>query len=550
MIKYLAINNYALIQSLEIHPSKSLSIITGETGAGKSIMLGALGLLMGNRADTKTLWDEDKKCTVEAVFDIRQYALTEFFETNDLDFDDDCIIRREILPSGKSRAFINDTPVTLPILKELSPFLMDIHSQHDGLLLGAEHYQRSLLDTYAGHTTLLDQYRQAYKSYKSLEAHLEELLAAAQLSTQEEEYKRYVLNELEEVDLDNLNIAVLEEELNTLENAEEILAGLSEIDEILDRSETSILIQLSSISMIVSRLTRLSNSYQPYQDRIESALIDLKDLHQDLVAKSDQLHVDPEHLEQVKGQVDTYQRLIHKHKCLDAQELITLREQYRSELNLVDNRDSEIIKAKAALKQSEEELNSIGLKLSESRKKHAVNFAKEIEEIIHQIGIENGAIDIALDPGSFKPDGLDQVQFQFSANKGIKAKSLKEVASGGEFSRLIFAIKYLIASRTALPTIIFDEIDTGVSGEVAKKMIQFMKQMSQAHQVISISHLPQFAAGGDTHFYVYKDHSQDKSVTKIKTLENDERVAHIAQMISGNKPTDLAMDNARELLNN
>ena len=548
MIKSLSIQNYALIQSLELTPAKGLSIITGETGAGKSIMLGALGLLMGNRADTKSLWDETSKCTIEAVFDISQYQLEDFFRLNDLDFEFECILRREILPSGKSRAFINDTPVNLSILKDLSPFLMDIHSQHDGLLLGAESYQTNLLDTFAAHQSLLADYRQAYQVFKEKKNLLDELMTAAHLSTQEEDYKRFILRELEEIQLETIDIDVLEEELSELENAEEILSRLSESDHLLDQSETSIISQLKEAHNLIQKLSQLSHSFQSYYDRIESTLIELKDVHADLKDRSDQIIIDPERMQQVKQQVDAYHRLLLKHRSNGLDELINLRDQLSLELNLIDNREGEIEKAKTALQSAKSNLLAIGKELSKSRSASAKIFAQEIEKIIHQLGIENGTIAITVSPDEPETYGMDQIEFMFSANKGISPKPIREVASGGEFSRLIFAIKYLIAQKTAMPTVIFDEIDTGVSGEVAKKMIGFMKQMSTQHQIISISHLPQFAAGGELHFYVYKDHSSAKTETKIKLLNENERIEQIARMIAGDQITPIALDNARELL--
>jgi DNA repair protein RecN (Recombination protein N) len=548
MIKKLSINNYALIQSLELEPSRNLSIVTGETGAGKSIMLGALGLLMGNRADTKVLWDTEKKCIVEAIIDIKDYALSDFFLGNDLDHEDECILRREILPSGKSRAFINDSPANLNLLKELAPYLMDIHSQHDGLLLGAEHYQQSLLDTYAANDRLRSEYQQRYNNYKQAESQLHQLETAAHLSAQEEDYKNFILKELQDIDLEKIDISALENELSELENAEEILSKLSQTDQLLDQSEHSVLIQLNELSGILLKLSRLSQSYETYAARLDSTLIELKDIHSDLYTRSEQIMLDPLRLQDVKETVDNFQRLLTKHNCKEVSELISLRDKLQSELNLINNREGEIAKAKKNLDETHTLLLKAGKVLTKSRVSKSKSFATSIEEVIHQLGIENGSITIDVQPKSPGKYGMDQVQFLFSANKGVPSKPIKDVASGGEFSRLIFAIKYLIAQKTSLPTIIFDEIDTGVSGEVANKMIGFMKQMASSHQILSISHLPQFAAGGDHHYFVYKDHTQDKTETKIKLLDADERVEHIARMIAGEDITSVALDNARELL--
>ena len=549
MIKSLSIRNYALIQSLDMKPSPHLNMITGETGAGKSIMLGAIGLLMGNRADTKVLWDESVKCTVEAVFDIRNYRLQPFFEEHELDYEDESIIRREISPGGKSRAFINDTPVTLQVLKDLSPSLMDVHSQHDALLLGAEDYQLNILDSYCQHPSLMEAYDQHYQAYKDAKKHLESLEHAAALSTQEEDYKRFILEELTAAHLDSLQIEALEEELNTLENAEEILTRLSEADQTLDQGEITILGQLDYLQNLLSKLAQISFTYRDYADRVQSASIELKDLHRDLVARSEEIHMDPERLAEVKSQVDNYYRLLQKHRSADTNSLIALRDQIAEELRWIDNREGEINTAKKNLESAKKKMLEAGQKLSKNRHQLAPKLSREIEKIIHQIGIENGAISFKLTEQEPSKTGLDSLSILFSANKGIAPRELKEVASGGEFSRLIFAIKYLIADKSALPTIIFDEIDTGVSGEIALKMVKLMKQMASNHQVVSISHLPQFAAGGDTHFFVYKDHSNQKSETKVKQLSADERVEQIAKMIGGDRPTETAYINARELLN-
>jgi DNA repair protein RecN (Recombination protein N) len=549
MIKSLSIRNYALIQSLDFAPSSKLSMITGETGAGKSIMLGAMGLLMGNRADTKVLWDESIKCTVEASFDISHYALYDFFEENDLDYDDECIIRREITPSGKSRAFVNDTPVTLQVLKALSPSLMDIHSQHDGLLLSAESYQLNILDTYCNHQELLTAFHQAYQNYKTAKKYLEELEQAAAISTQEEDYKRFILEELISANLEDLSIDELENELSTLENAEDILANLSETDQLLEQGELTILRQLDYLQSALSKLSKISSTFQEYADRAASAAIELKELHLDLIAQSEAILVDPDQLELVKGKVDLYNRLLQKHSANSTSELIDIREHLHHELNLIDNREGEIVEANKKLNKAEKQMLAAGDALSKSRKAIAPDLAIAIESIIHQIGIENGKVLFRIEDQGPSSSGIDKLAILFSANKGIPPKELKDVASGGEFSRLIFAIKSLLANKSSLPTVIFDEIDTGVSGEIALKMVRLMKQMANNHQVISISHLPQFAAGGDTHFFVYKDHSNDKSVTKVKKLEETERVEYIAKMIGGDQPGDHALKSASELLN-
>jgi DNA repair protein RecN (Recombination protein N) len=548
MIKSLSIRNYALIDQLDFGPSENLSIITGETGAGKSIMLGALGLLLGNRADTKVLWDEAIKCKVEGVFDLSKYRLREHFSSLDLDYEEETIIRREIAPSGKSRAFINDMPVTLDILKSIGSYLMDIHSQHESLQLGNNDYQRYILDAFAQHPTLLTDYKKSYTLFSKAQDIHQKLLSRAGKSAQEEDYKRFVLSELEDINLDDLDQEELESQLELQEHAEEIKAGIAEGDQLIDAGEVNINQMLSELSALLRRLGRASNQFEVLSERVESTAIELKDIHGELQRITDGIVHDPEQKEVLKSRLDELYRLQTKHRVDQVDQLISLRDQLRDELQEVDNMDEAISKAGADLEKAKKEMLKWGKILTEARKHHAIEFSKAIEQVIQTIGIENGkvVVDIqATDPGEH---GMDHVEVLFSANKGIPPKELKYVASGGEFSRLIFAIKYLIADKTDLPTVIFDEIDTGVSGEIAIKMIRMMRKMARNHQVIAISHLPQFAAGGNKHFFVYKNNDTDKTVTRISELSEEERVEAIAKMIGGDNPTSMAFESARELL--
>jgi DNA repair protein RecN (Recombination protein N) len=546
MILHLSIRNYALIESLDLSPAHQLSIITGETGAGKSIMLGAIGLLMGHRADTKVLWNDQVKCTVEGTFGVAAYKLEDFFDENDLDYDDECIIRREISPSGKSRAFINDTPVTLNVLKALSPSLLDIHSQHDGLLLAEQSYQLNIVDTYSQHPLLLDEYKRQFAEFAKSEKHLNDLLSATALSTQD--YKRFVLAELEEAELEKLNVPALEAEQQLLEHAEEITQRLREASHLLDESEIPVLSQLSILKENLSRLSSLNADFSAFTERVQSALLDLKDLHSDLQRKEEDIIVDPERILVVSESLDKYNRLTQKHQVSDIGFLLDIRDRLVEELSHIDNKEATIKEAETVRNLAYETANKTAKKLSQARQLHAIELAKSIENAIHKVGIENGQIEFKLTRQALDSSGSDKIQILFSANKGLPAKPLRDVASGGEFSRLIFVIKYLIATKKSLPTIIFDEIDTGVSGEIALKMIQMMKAMSKRHQVISISHLPQFAAGGDKHFFVYKDNNQAKTITQVKELNDEERVSAIATMIAGDKPSASAYKNAQELI--
>lgn len=548
MIKSLQIKNYALIEALEMSPSEKLNIITGETGAGKSIMLGAVGLLLGNRADTKVLLDKEQKCIVEGVFDLAQYKLKSIFEEEDLDYENESVIRREITSNGKSRSFVNDTPTTLTALKRIGERLMDVHSQHESLSLGDNKYQLKVLDAFAGHHELVSTYEKDFGIFSEAQKSFKDLSELAKKGAEDLDYKQFLLEELNQVELDHLDQEALEKELEVLENAEEIKLKLSQSIHLMDESEVAILQQLKEVKQALATIADFSKELEQLSDRIESSSIELQDIFNEIQISQDRIEHDPERIHQLKEQIDLLFRLQKKHNVQTVTELIELRDSLSASLSKIDNLDDEIEKAKKTLEKAEKTLLKSGGKLSESRKLFALNFSDEIEKIIKNIGIENGTVEIQINTSDPSPSGLDQVDMLFSANKGIKPQELKEVASGGEFSRLIFAIKYLIADKTALPTIIFDEIDTGVSGQVALQMIQMMKEMAKNHQVISISHLPQFAAGGDAHYFVYKDHSSARSVSKIKKLENEDRIIEIAKMIGGENPATAAVESAKELL--
>lgn len=548
MIKSLEIKNYALIQKLEMTPSSNLNIITGETGAGKSIMLGAVGLLLGKRADTKVLLDENQKCIVEGIFDISSYSLEKLFKKEDLDYETECVIRREISPAGKSRAFINDTPTNLSALKAIGEKLMDVHSQHESLQLGNNTYQLNALDAFASHPELLSNYKQAFSSYSQAKTALDKLESLASQSAEDADYKQFLFNELQEAQLDGLNQEELEAELEVLENAEDIKLKLSQAIHLLDESEVAILQQLNESKSLIQTIASFSKELEELSSRLESTSIELADISGEMQRVQDQVEHDPEKIQELKDRLDLLFRLQKKHSVITVAELIDIRDDLDKSLSQVANLDSDILKAKKALEKAEKSMLQHASKLTESRKLFALNFADEIEKIIHHIGIENGTVEIKINATAPSSSGLDEVEMHFSANKGIKPQELKEVASGGEFSRLIFAVKYLIADKTAMPTIIFDEIDTGVSGEVALQMIRMMKEMSKNHQVISISHLPQFAAGGDAHYFVYKDHSSERSVSRIKRLADQDRITEIAKMIGGENPGASAVESAKELL--
>ena len=548
MIKSLSIINFALIKELELIPAPGLNVITGETGAGKSIMMGALGLLMGRRADSKALWDVSKKCQIEGHFDISAYELQSFFETYELDYETETIIRREVSPNGKSRAFINDTPVNLEVLKTFTLKLMDIHSQNESLNLGNHQYQLDVLDQFSLNVRQLKAYKRAYEIYQRRKKVYEELVLWHSTSRKNQDYERHNLQELEDAGLDDIDLESLEQNLTTMQHAEEIKLKLSQAIHLLDEGDFSVIKQLELLDNLMISISSLSGTFKEAQARITSSLIELKDVFEVLLEKREQIEFDPQRIAEFNEQRSLIYRLQQKHELHTMKGLIDLREQLSEKLDEIDHLDEKLTASKEQMDLAMNQLMIYGTALSKLRQQSALNFEQEITDIIHEIGIENGRVKIEIEVIEPNKNGINKCSIQFSANKGVAPQSLKNIASGGELSRLIFAIKYLIADKIALPTLIFDEIDTGISGEIAIKMVKMMKTMAKNHQVISISHLPQFAAGGEAHFFVYKDHSADKSVTKIKELVAEERIEAIAQMIAGAHPTESAFKSARELL--
>ncbi|UJP65485.1 DNA repair protein RecN [Mongoliitalea daihaiensis] len=550
MLKSLRIQNYALIQSLEMNPSKSLNMITGETGAGKSIMLGAVGLLLGNRADSKTLHDPENKCVVEGVFELSTYQLQHFFEQHDLDYEPECIIRREISPAGKSRAFVNDTPVVLDILKDLGKSLMDVHSQHDTLMLGDGSYQLSLIDAYASTQKELEYYQETFASFEQSKKRLRTLQKEAADLQKEADFNKFQLDELATLRLEAGEQAMLEEEQEILENAEEIKSKIQEVLNQLEDEQFGILRMLSQTSHGVQHLSKLTHKFDSLQERTQSAWIELQDIAASLEEEDQKIEVDFERLEEVRERLSKIYQLQKKHGLDSVEALILLEESLAEKVLKAENLDEDLEKLEKELQLQEKNMLEAGKKLTKKRTESFLPFAQELTKLLQQLGMENA--DIQLEQTSIAPTklGLDQLDILFSANKGVKPQALKQVASGGEFSRLIFAIKYIMADKMALPTLIFDEIDTGVSGEVALKMVKMMQNIADKHQVICISHLPQVAAKGDHHYFVYKDHSAEKTISRMKLLEKDARVEAIAQMIAGASPSEAAFESARELLKN
>ncbi|AHM63337.1 DNA repair protein RecN [Flammeovirgaceae bacterium 311] len=550
MLKHLLIKNYALIRELEMHPSAHLNIITGETGAGKSIMLGAVGMLLGNRADTRVLYDEESKCIVEGTFNISEYSsLKSLFADEELEYDKETVIRREISPSGKSRAFINDTPVTLEVVRRIGEYLMDVHSQHDTLQLGTNTYQLSIIDAYAQTAAELEHYQREYRRMRKLQQALDQLKEEAANMRKEADYNSYLLNELLEARLDGLNQQELEEELEKLEHAEEIKIKLAGVLQALEyNDELALNPQLHSVLAELRAVGKYAESYRQLTQRLESVVIELKDITREVEAEEGAVELDQERIVELQDRLSNLYKLQQKHGVQTAEELVQLRDELAGKVNRAEGLDEEIAATQKELQEARSKVEGAGKTLGDKRKGVLKKMVGQIEELLGGLGMPEARLQIEHKPIAPTPGGMDEVNLLFTANKGMKPQPLKTVASGGEFSRLMFCVKYVLADKTALPTIVFDEIDTGISGEIALKMVRMMQQMARGHQVISISHLPQIAAKGDAHYFVYKDNSTSKTFSRIKKLSEEERVQEIAKMIGGATPSPIAYESARELM--
>ncbi len=550
MLKHLTIRNYALIQELELSPSSQLNIITGETGAGKSIMLGAVGLMLGNRVDTKALFNPDQKCVVEGEFDVTDYNLQPFFEKEDLDYAASCIMRREISPAGKSRAFINDTPVNLETMRTLGSQLMDVHSQHDTLLLASSNYQLYVLDSFAENHTLVSQYKIAYDSYRTAKLHYDQLREDAQKLSDEADYNQFLFDELDKANLETGQQETLEEELKLLESAEEITSKLQTLSTGISTDEQAVLNQMQELLSILSQISALGSKYQPLRDRFESCLIELRDIGAEVENEALAVDLDPQRLEEVQNRLSTLYHLQQKHKTNSIDDLIDIRDKLDAVVGETANLDENLAKAEQACQQAKHDLEEKGNVLTKARDKALPNLLSAVETLLLDLGIPDAKMEGELQEIEANASGLNDLKLRFSANKGVKPEDLKSVASGGEFARLMFAIKYLLADKVALPTIIFDEIDNGISGEIALKLGRMMQDMAGKHQVITISHLPQIAAKGEAHYYVYKSEDAGRAVSEIKELSKQQRVEEIAKMIAGDNPTDVALESAKALILN
>ncbi len=550
MLTSLKISNYALIDELAMQPSEGLSMITGETGAGKSIMLGAVGLLLGNRADTKVLLHEDKKCVVEGVFDIRSYGLQSYFEELELDYEDTCIIRREISPNGKSRSFVNDTPVLLEPLKILGEKLMDVHSQHDTLLLGEGDFQLGLVDVYARTGAERTEFQQAYMEFKKAKKSLAELTHQSETLKKEYDFNQFQLEELSSLALVAGEQEELESSQEILENAEDIKVKINEVLSLFHEEQVGVLQGMGQIQSSLQGLERLAQAFATYRSRFQEAWIELKDLAETLADEDSRVEVDAEKLERTRERLSKIYQLQKKHGLQTVEELIALESQLAEKVFQVQQVADQLVEAQKICLQNEKSMLAAAEVLSQKRRGCFPAFEKALEALLQYLGMENARVQFERQVVEPNGNGIDRLELLFSANKGMPLQPLKKVASGGEFSRLLFAIKFLMADKMALPTLIFDEIDTGISGEVALQMVRMMQEIAKNHQVICITHLPQVAAKGAVHFFVYKDHSAAKTISKVKQLTAEERVHELAKMIAGANPSAAAQASAKELLMN
>jgi len=548
MLTSLSIENYALIKHLQISPDEGLNIVTGETGAGKSIMLGALGLLLGNRADTKVLLDQNRKCVIEGVFDISAYALASLFEEFDVDFDQECIVRREISATGKSRAFVNDGVTNLDFLKQLGIKLMDVHSQHETLRLAHNHYQLEIIDTVASTSVLLRGVQDAFKAYQEKHRIYQSLITEGDQIRKESDYNQFLFEELDSAQLDIEEQELLEEELNKLENAEEIKTKLNGALSISDRSEINLSNMMQELKTLLNQISQFSPKYASLLERIESTRIELKDIIGELETEEENVIYDPSRADEVQERLNLIYKLQQKHQVASIEELLSIYDELGDKVLKVENLDEAIEEAHKAEQEAYENALKLAQKLSEKRQSVFDGFGQQVVSLLSELGMPNATISMDHSRTQLNANGIDQIDILFSANKGVAPQALKQAASGGEFSRLMFSIKYILAKKTALPTIVFDEIDTGISGEIAIKMAQMMLEMAKSHQVITITHLPQIAAKGQSHYFVYKDESSVITTSQIKKLTEQERLNEIAEMIGGKKASANALDSAKELM--
>ena len=549
MLKNILIRNYALIDELEIDLAKGLTIITGETGAGKSILLGALGLLMGDRADVTALYDPSKKCLVEGTFNLKDYDLKDFFLVHDLEYDVEIIIRREVNPEGKSRAFINDSPVTISVLKLISSRLIDVHAQHETLHLNEAAFQLHALDAVAETSELVAAYKLKFRLFKKNSEQLQSLKEQELKDKKELDYFNFQFNELEAAQLTPGQQSVLEAELETFENAELIKGGLSNSFFVLAGADKSLIDALTEVKNTLAQLAKFNPAIATLSERVQSSHIELKDIASELEVIEGNIVHDPKKADNVQEKLDVIYRLQQKHNVKTIDELIILKTDLEHKITAIGSLEEQIKKLAMELEAVQKHLADLAGKLTKRRAAAAPQFSKSVKETLTQLGMANAELNISMEQlKEYKETGLDKVTFLFSANKGSEVQPLSKIASGGELSRFMLSLKSLLAKHTALPTIIFDEIDAGISGDIAAKTGSILEKMAATMQVITITHLPQVACKGKTHLFVYKQEQGKRTVTRIKQLNKEERVEEIAKMLSAGKVGEAALRNAKELL--
>ncbi|WP_299576479.1 DNA repair protein RecN [uncultured Sunxiuqinia sp.] len=550
MLQSLYIKNYALIDKLSIEFNSGFNIITGETGAGKSIVLGALGLILGQRADLAVLRDKAKKCTVEGCFGVQAYGLEEFFAEHELDYDEQTILRREITPAGKSRAFINDTPVNLKTIRELALRLIDIHSQHQNLDLGNRLFQLKLVDLVAKNKALLANYQALFRTYSETKSTYASLVNEADQARKDLDYFQFQFTQLDEAKLKQGEQEELEAEQNQLEHAEDIKRTFGQLADALDSDEVGLLTHLKEH---VSQLGKMSDYFaeaKTLHQRLESCYLELKDISEESVSVAERVEHDSMRIEQVADRLDLIYSLQQKFSVDTIEELIGVQNDLEHKISQVESFDEELASMEKVLDQQKTELEKMAAGLAKSRRAVSKDFEQAVVGMLHKLGMANAVFQLNFEATEqLGMMGKDEVRFLFSANKSAEPQEISKIASGGEMSRVMLALKSLITDSKSLPTIVFDEIDTGISGEIALKMGDILKTISSKMQVINITHLPQIAAKGDHHYQVYKFDQEDQTFTSIRKLENSERVDELAQMLSGDRHSDTARETARELLN-
>lgn len=549
MLQSIYVYNYAIIEEINLQFFPNFNVITGETGAGKSILLGALGLILGKRADASVARDKAKKCVVEATFDIVNYALEDFFNEQELDYNAECIIRREINTNGKSRAFVNDTPVTLDVLQELSAFLIDIHAQGEVQKLLDVYYFCTVLDELGNQTADVQQYESLYVQYKISKNRLNHLKAEQSKLQKEYDYNLFLYNEFDGLNIDGEYYLQIEQDIALQENAETIIGNLGEVQKILDAHEFSVLPQLIQINKLLQPISVINDVFSNMQEKISSSIDELNSFQRQIKQNIDVVEYQPEQLQNLQDTFNVYNKLMQKHQVNSIEELANIKSEFENKISSFNQNNDEINELENAIAQQESILNQKAIKISEVRKSKINSFETTLEEVLKTVGMPFAKIILQQEITQLNEKGNDEITLYFSPNKGIEPKVLSQVGSGGEKSRLMLAIKSLAALHKNSATFIFDEIDTGISGEVANKVAELLYKIGQKNQVIAITHLPQVAAKGMHHYFVYKKHDKEVTYTEIRALNKDERLQEIAIMLSGENPSAAALENAKNLLN-